>query len=173
MSRWGKIALVCAGYLLALVAGSVASCMYNARMAAMPYDTSGGMYAAGDLMSGLGAFLVVAIVPTVLALWFLRHNRKLWQAIAIASLAFAGAGLLAVLMPLAAHDSYRSPALTMFGWLGLVQLLGVPLWTLAFAAFAFFAPTPQSRRLLVTAIGIELVIGACAAYHWFAPSPVF
>ena len=96
MSRWAKVALVCAGYLLALVAGGVASYMYNARVSALPYDTSGGMYAAGEFMSGLSAFFMVALMPTLLMLWFLRRNWKLWQAIALASFGFASVGLLAV-----------------------------------------------------------------------------
>ena len=62
MSRWMKVALVCAGYLLAVVAGCVASYLYDARVSALPYDTSGGMYAGGQLLSGLAAFLVVALI---------------------------------------------------------------------------------------------------------------
>ena len=50
MSRWTKVALVCAGYLLAMVAGVIASRIYNARVSALPYDTSGGMYACGELL---------------------------------------------------------------------------------------------------------------------------
>ena len=170
MSRWAKAGLVCVGYVLAIVAAGVSSHLYNARVSALPYDTSGGMYAAGEFMSALGAFLVVALVPTLLALWFLRGNGGLWQAIALASLGFAGAGLLAVLMPLLIHDTPTNPVLLLCGLLGLAQLLGMPLWTAAFGLFAFLAPTRPARRLLVTAIGLELVIGVCAAFHWFVPS---
>lgn len=171
MSRWAKIALVGAGYLLAFVAGGVASYLYNARVSQLPYDTSGGMYAGGELLSALSAFLVVALVPTLLSLWFQRRNGRLWQSIAIASLGFAGAGLLAVLMPLVIHETPRDPITMVLSLLGLAQLLGVPLWTLAFVLFAFLAPTRPARHLLVAAIGIELVIGICAVIHWFVPSP--
>ena len=171
MSRWAKAALVCAGYLLALVAGGVASYMYNARVSALPYDTSGGMYAAGEFMSGLSAFFMVALMPTLLMLWFLRRNWKLWQAIALASFGFASVGLLAVLMPLVIHQSFSNPLIAVFSLLGLAQLLGVPLWTAAFMLFAFLAPTRPARRLLAAAIGIELLIGVCAAIHWFVPRP--
>jgi len=169
MSRWTKVAIVCAGYVLAIVAGSVASHLHDARLNAMPYDTSGGMYAAGVFMAGVAAFLVVALVPTLLALWFLRGSTRLWQAIAFASVGFAGAGLVAVLVFLMSRDTSRSPVLMIVNLFGLAQLLGVPLWTIAFALFAAFAPTRHARRLLVTAIGIELVIGVFAAIHWLVP----
>src|SRR4029077_12318218 len=106
LSRWTKIAIVCGGYLLALVAAGVAGHLYNVRVSALPYDTSGGMYAAGESMSALGAFLVGALVSTLRALWFLRGNRTLWQVVALGSLGFAGAGLLAVLMPLAVREPF-------------------------------------------------------------------
>ena len=57
--------------------------------------------------------------------------------------------------------------------MGLAQLLGVPLWSAAFALFAWLAPTPETRRKLIIAVGIELVIAVCAAVHWFVPnSPI-
>jgi hypothetical protein len=145
--------------------------LYNVRVSALPYDTSGGMYAAGEAMSGLSAFLVVALAPTLLMLWFVRGNRKLWQAIAIVSLAFAGVGLLAVLMTLVIHGTPSHPVLMLLSLFGLAQLLGVPLWTVAFVLFALLAPTRPARRLLFVAIGLEVVIGVCAVIHWFVPQP--
>ena len=169
MSRWAKAGLVSAGYLLAIIAAGVAGSLYNARVSALPYDTSGGMYAGGELLTEFGVFLAVALVPTVLWLWFLRGNARLWQAGAIVSLAFASVGLVAVLLPLAAPDTSRHPVLMLFSLLGLAQPLGVPLWTLGFVLFAILAPTRSARRLLIAAIGIELVIGVCAVFHWLRP----
>jgi hypothetical protein len=170
MGRGAKVGVVCAGYLLAFIAGGVAGHLYNARVSALPYDTSGGMYAAGESMSALGAFLVVALAPTSLALWFLRGNGKFWQAVALVSLGFAGAGLLAVLMPLVFHGASNNPVVLGIELFSLAHLLGMPLWTVAFVLFALLAPTRPARRLLVAAIGVELVVGLCAAIHWFVPS---
>ena len=171
MSRAAKVGLVCAGYALALVAGGVAGQMYNAEVSKLPYDTSGGMYAGGEMMTQLAAFLVVALVPTVLALWFLRGNRRLWQAIAMSSLGFAAVGLLAVLLSLVVREPFGNPVLMLLSLLGLAQLLGVPFWTAAFVLFAFVAPRGPARRMLVVAVGLELVIGVCAAIHWFLVRP--
>src|SRR6267378_3935245 len=100
MSRWAKFGIVMAGYGAAIVAGWLASWQYNARVAGLPYDTSGGMYAAGEAMYSTAAFLVVALVPTLLLLWFLRHHEGFWNTMSVASLAFAAVGLLAVFSPL-------------------------------------------------------------------------
>lgn len=173
MSRWAKVGIVSAGWLLAIVAGGVAGYLYNVRVSAYPYDTSGGMYAFGESMAALGAFLVVGLVPALLMLWWLRGHQRIWQAIALVSLGFACVGLLAVLLPLVTRNAPGGPWMVLFSLLGLAQLLGVPLWTVAFTLFAWLAPNRPARRLLVTAIGVELVIGVCAAIHWFVPSPPF
>jgi hypothetical protein len=108
-------------------------------------------------------------VPTLLALWFLRSHERFWNLVAVASLVFAVAGLLAVLTPLVTRSTGHF-ALALIGLLALAQLLGMPLWSVAFAVFAFLAPTREARRKLLFAVGIELVIGACALVHWFVPA---
>jgi hypothetical protein len=168
MTRAAKIAVVLAGYAAAIGAAAIAAWAYDKRVASLPYDTSGGMYAGGQMMCSVAAFLCVALVPTLLALWFLRGHEGFWNVVAVASLAFAAVGLLAVLMPLVS-TSTRNVALALLGLFGLVQLLGVPLWLLAFGLFAWLAPTRQSRHKLLSAVAIELVIGVCALVHWLAP----
>jgi hypothetical protein len=166
-----KAGVVCAGYAAAIAASITAAWLYDVRIAAMPYDTSGGMYAGGQMLTSLAVFLVVALVPTLLALWFLRRNERFWSAVAVASCAFAGAGLLAVLSPLVFHTTTTHVALLLVEFVRLSQLLGMPLWTVAFVLLAFLAPSRAARRTLVTAAAIELVIGACALVHWFVPTP--
>ena len=74
MSRRARVMLVIGGYLVAIAAGYVAAVLYDARVSKLPYDTSGGMYAGGQMLSSLAAFCAVALAPTFLALWFLRHR---------------------------------------------------------------------------------------------------
>lgn len=170
MSRGARVGIVCAGYVVAFIAGGVAGHLYNVRVSALPYDTSGGMYAAGELMSSLCAFLVIALAPTLLALWFLRGNQKFWYAVALASIGFAGAGLFAVLSPLVMQERQNNLLGVGIELLSLAHLFGMPLWTVAFVLFAFLAPTRPTRRLMLAAIGVELVVGLCAMFHWFVPS---
>jgi hypothetical protein len=171
MGRLAKAGIVIAGYVAAIVAGVVAARLYDAWAAAQPYDTSGGMYAGGEMLQSLAAFLLVSLVPTALGLWFLRRNTRFWNAVAVASLAFAGVGLMAVLLPLVYRGAPKHIAIMLLDLLGLSQLLGVPLWFVAFVLFAFLAPTREARRKLVLAVGIEAVIGVCALVHWFSPGP--
>ncbi len=171
MGRAAQVGIVVVGYGAAVGAAALAAHLYNLRVAALPYDTSGGMYAGGEMMSSLGAFLAVALVPTLLALWFLRRHERFWNGVAIASLAFAAAGLLAVLMPLVIRSPGGSTAPVLVGLLALAQLLGVPLWSAAFVLFAALAPTRETRRKLLVAVGLELVIAVCALVHWFVPRP--
>jgi hypothetical protein len=168
-----KIVLVIGGYIAALGAAVAAGWLYDLRVSKLPYDTSGGMYAGGQLLQSLGAFLVVAIVPTVLGLSFVRRHTGLWNGLAIASVAFAAVGLIAVLSPLVTRTRTGSVPVLLFDLLALSQLLGVPFWAVAFALFALFAPTKEARGKLVVALGLELVIAVCAAIHWFVPHPPF
>lgn len=173
MSRSAKIGIVAAVYGAAVAAALVAGMLYDARMAAQPYDTSGGMYAAGEALTAAAVFLAVAAVPTLLAVWFLRSHPRAWQALGVGAVIFAAVGLIAVLEPALLHVPDRSIVQLVLSLLWLSQLLGVPLWVLAFAAFALLAPTPASRRLMLGALAIELVIGVCAIVHWFVPrSPI-
>ncbi len=173
MDPKAKVGIVVAGYAAALGAGGVAGHLYNVRMAAQPYDTSGGMYAAGEMMAELAAFLPVALVSTLLALWFLRDHRGVWNAVALASLAFALAGLAGVLMPRVWRGGPNTIATALLALLGLAQLLGVPIWIVAFVLFAFIAPAGLARRTMVAAVAVELANAACAAVHWLVPSPPF
>jgi hypothetical protein len=171
MRTRAKVGIVTGGYVAAIGAAMLAGRAYDVQMSKMPYDTSGGMYGAGEAMSSLGAFLVVALVPTFLALWFLRRHEGFWRSAAVGAVLFAAAGLVAVLTPLVARPESPRGAMIFVDLLGLAQLLGVPLWFGAFGVCSALAPTRASKRLLVAAVGLEAVIGVCALIHWFVPRP--
>ncbi len=169
MGRPARVATVAGGYALAFAASWAAAWSYDARMARMPYDTSGGMYAAGESLTALAVFCVGALPPTVLALWFLRRNARFWLAVAGGALAFAIVGLAGSALFLSAHAAPRDWVGMALELVGLAQFLGVPLWAGAFALFAALAPTRPARRLLVLAVILEVAIGVGAAIHWFLP----
>jgi hypothetical protein len=171
LTRRARVALVAGGYALALVAGAAAGWLYDVWAAAQPYDTSGGMYAGGQLLTALGAFGIAALPPTLLLLWFLRASPIAWLVIASGSLGFAVVGLAAVLAQAALRGRADTVPAMLIDLLGLAQLLGVPLFTAAFALFALLAPTRSARQLLVAAVGVELLVAVCAAVHWFLLVP--
>jgi hypothetical protein len=173
MGHWKKASLVISGYMAAVLAAVVAGWLYDARVSALPYDTSGGMYAGGQMLTALAAFFTVALLPTGFLLWSLRRNERFWNTVGILSLWFAVVGLVAVLLPAVTHGRVDNVALMLLSLIGLAQLLGVPLWAFALGLFAYLAPTKDTRMQLVTALGIEVVIGVCAVVHWTMPRPPF
>jgi hypothetical protein len=173
MTRAAQIGTVIGGYAAAFVAAVAAAGAYDAAVSLLPYDTSGGMYAGGELVTALGTFCVVALVPTLAMLWFLRSHHGWWKAMALAVLAFAAVGLVAVLRPLANRVPPTSVASTALELTTLAQLLGAPLWTVAFASFALLAPTRGTRRMLLAAVTLELLIGVCALVHLGTLRPPF
>jgi hypothetical protein len=166
-----KVGVVIAGYAAAILAAVVAGWLYNRAAAAQPYDTSGGMYAAGEAMASLGAFFLVALVPTLLALWFLRAHQGFWNCVAFGALAFASVGLVAVVRPLLFPTTGPHFGPMIMELVRLSQLLGVPLWAGGFAVCAVLAPSRASRLTLVAATVIEAVIALCAVVHWFVLRP--
>src|SRR6266545_6604457 len=137
MNRFTKLALVLGGYALALAASTVSVVLYDRRFSPADNQAMGGMIAGGEMMLGGAVFCLVSIVPTGLALWFLRGSRRFWSAFSVVGLAFAIAGLAAVLLTLAERGAMaRVPVLVLVGFLGIVQMLGAPLWIGSFLVFA-------------------------------------
>jgi len=170
MNRWAKLGIVLAGYVLAMAASVVAVLIYDTRFTPQDNQTMGGMIAGGEMIYGSAVFLLVSLVPTGLALWFLRQSRVFWTLFAALVLAFAVGGLGAVLAPVAAPGGPTSIPL-LVGLFGIVQMLGSPLWIGSFALFATLAPERGLRRCMLAAVGIELVIAVCGVLHFFSPMP--
>jgi hypothetical protein len=165
-----KTLIVLGGYVAAVCAAVIAAWVYDAHVRSLPYDTSGGMYAGGQLMASVAAFLVVALAPTLMGLWFLRRHTKFWNGVAVASVGFAAVGLVAVLVSATWRGAPKSIPLTMVELLGLTHLLGAPFWFAAFVLFALAAPTAEIRGRLSVAVAIEAVVGVFAFVHWFVPT---
>jgi hypothetical protein len=171
MTTRTKIVIVLGGYSSAVVLSLLTGLAYNASLATKPYDTSGGMYAGGEALQSAGVFLLAALVPTLLGLWWVRRNERVWNVVSVAAVVFAALGMVTVLRPLFMRGEYRSLWWLFAEPLWLAQLLGVPLWAVAFGLFAAMAPTPRAKRLMLVALGLELGVAVFAAIHWFVPRP--
>jgi hypothetical protein len=122
-------------------------------------------------MLGCGVFLLIALAPTALALWFLRAHRPTWAALSIAALAFSILGLAAVSSFVTERGTTgRETFLLLAGLFGIVQMLGSPLWAASFALFAWLAPERTLRRRLVLATALEVVIGGLGFLHFLGPT---
>lgn len=166
MNRWMKLGMVLVGYALAFTASVAAVAIYDRRFSAADNQSMGGMIAGGELMYGSGVFLLIALFPTLAALWFVRKSRLAWSWFTGLGLAFATLGLAAVLCTLAIREPPRAPLLMLAGVIGVAQMLGSPIWIGGFALFAWLAPAHDLRRRMLIAAAIELAVGACAIQHF-------
>lgn len=156
MSKLSKLGIVLAGYAAAAIAAFVI-CSVVDRLNRSP-DSSGGMQAFGVMLGCLGLFGLLALIPTALALYYLRAFQKFWNIFPLLALAVAAAGLVAALM---LSRTFSAPwAALIFGFLGLLKVLAAPLFGLAFLICTFLAPTQRSRRALLAAAVIEFAVGA-------------
>jgi hypothetical protein len=165
MSRLYKLLVILAGYAAALLVSFAA--FYVWRKINPSPDASGGMQAFGDSLGFLGLFGLLALIPTALALFFLRPFEKFWTAFSIACLALAATGPVAALM-MSRTPSSSSAAL--IGLFGLLKVLGAPLFGLAFLLCTAIAPTRRSRWVLLTATMIEFAVGGYAFFFLFMKS---
>ncbi len=172
MNRWIKLGIVLAGYGLAFVTSLFMTALYDRQFSPEDNQTMGGMIAGGEMMYSSAVFLLLSLVPTALALWFLRSSRRFWSAFSSAGLIFAIVGLAAVLAaPATIGLTDRVPLLLFVGLLSIVQMLGSPLWILSFALFAALAPAHDLRRRMLAALVIEFAIAAYGLIHFLLPQP--
>jgi hypothetical protein len=168
LSNWKKLALVLAGYAAAFLLTSAATWVVIRLRTAPP--ASDGMQAFGDMLLYLGLLAVSSVLPTLLALYFLRPFQEFWTVFSIAAIVLAALGLVAESLMGANHSS---PWAAFFvGFLGLLIILGAPLLGLGFLAFAWLAPEGRSRLRLIAAASIEFAVCAYAIFcltvlrHW-------
>ncbi|HVM59556.1 MAG TPA: hypothetical protein VMV72_01715 [Verrucomicrobiae bacterium] len=161
-----KLALVLAGYITAFL---LTCAVFYVRSFFMPDDASqasAGMQAFGDLMLFLGMFGTLSLVPTGLALFFLRKSRGFWILLSILSLIFAATGPVAAL-----SVQYNS---AIIGFLGIPRILGAPLFCLAFLISAIITPSRGPRWTLLVSAFLEAATSGYAFLclvvlgHWLA-----
>jgi len=167
MTRLTKLGIVLGGYALAILASIVAVAVYDRRFTPADNQTMGGMIAGGEMILGAGVFALVSIAPTGFALWSLRQDRTAWSVFSIASLAFSGLGLAAVVASISTPGPAPSTLLSMVAdLLALAQMLGSPVWVAGCGLFALLAPARDLRWRLLAAMGLEIVVGVSAFVHF-------
>ena len=169
MNRLSKIGVVLGGYAGAVLVTWGLFYVY-VLMRKDAGSGSGGMQAFGDLLLFVGVFCFLALIPTALALYFLRPFKKFWSAFSIASLAVAATGPVFAVLIGRVHQSHS--AAVVIGFFGLLKVLGSPLLSLGFVICAVIAPRGHSRWRLAGAAAIEFTVCAYAFFcllvvgHW-------
>ena len=150
-----KIGVVLAGYVLALLVACVTVYIRVLLTQGDMAQASAGMCAFGDVLCFAAVFGMLSLVPTGLALCFLRSFKSLWTALSVAALALALLGPVAatMLQPYQADSMIAAHV-----WLG--QVLGAPLLALGFLVGAVLGPTPRARWMMFAAALIEGLVSA-------------
>lgn len=149
----------------------VADAAVNARFLqqSAQAQASPGMYAWGDLILFLEVFGLGAIVPTALALYFLRPVGTFWTALSIGALAFAMTGLLAALMVALGYRETTQSFLAILAAIGALREMMSPAAAVMFVLATLTAPTRRARLVLLVAAVIEGALGLYSFFQWFAP----
>ncbi len=159
MNRMTKVAVVLIGYALSVVAAVIAGYAYEAAVNKPGVDTSGGMYAFGSAMYVFTALGVAALVPTGLALWFIRKSEPAWRVLSHLGLAFAITGpVCGALFLWAGNLKGHHPELGLFALAALFRLVGSPLLAIVFAVAALMAAGKRAKTLLWIAAGVEAAV---------------
>jgi hypothetical protein len=151
MTALQKTGLVAGGYLgvFLLAAAAVAA---RVMTSGPESEAESGMRAFGDAIFFAWVFGLCALVPTGLALYFLRPYRPFWDFLAGGALVLAltAAGAAALYL-LGRHDAS-------FGlWLhfAILRLIAAPVWICAYAVSALISPFPKARAVLLAAAALE------------------
>ena len=166
-----KWAVVIAGYIAAFV---IANAAVNARdLQSSPQDqASSGMYAWADMILFLEVFGLAAILPTALALFFLRPIQGFWIVFSLGAIAFAATGLAAALIVALTSRMDHEPTqylVQLLAALGVMREMMSPAAAVTFVLATFTAPTRRFRLALLATTLIEGSVGLYSFYRWFAP----
>ena len=108
-----------------------------------------------NLFLFLGMFGTLSLVPTGMALYFLRKSLKFWTVFSVLSPAFAVTGLVSAALV--------QPSWGAMEFVKIPRILGAPVFCLAFLISAALAP---SRRLRAPSVVPNPVPGRPAGGGW-------
>ncbi|HVZ80425.1 MAG TPA: hypothetical protein VHE12_06420 [bacterium] len=159
-----KIAIVLLGYLAALGFGFLANELHE-WLAPDWANQSSGMYAEGGAILFFEVTGVACVVPTLLALFFLRKVPWFWNTYSWAMLALALSGPLLEAVGIGLNRPVNGPAPVMsttaslFFLLVLVRIFSVLFLAPADLLSALLSADPKCRRRLLIAFALECALG--------------
>ncbi len=169
MTSHAKVGIVAAGYVAAFFLASAVVAIRVANTSGPDAQAESGMYAAGDAMLFGAVFGIVALVPTGVALVFLRPYRRFWAVFSAVGLAVAVSGLAAVAL-FAIGRHVPAPRLLPHG-------RGSPCsgsWSRRFSrctclVCTLLAPYRFPRLAFLAAATMEVAVSAYGGFVWFVP----
>jgi hypothetical protein len=164
-----KIGVVVGGYMAAILLAAVTVAIHIACTSGQDAQASSGMYAFGDLLLFLAVFGVAALVPTGVALFFLRPYRAFWYVLSGLGVSIALTSIgAAVLYEFGRHAAVPSP-LASWAALSVLRILVAPLLALVFVACSTLSAYRIPRLTFLAATVMESVVTVYMAIVWFGP----
>ena len=164
-----KLGMVLGGYALAILFAFCVVVIYISQTSGPERDASAGMYAFGDALLFIAVFGVVSIVPTGLALAFLRQSSTFWVVCCIVALLVACTSLVTVGLNVLEPMVALSPGLSTWAMLAFPRIFVSPFLAALFGLAALITPATRFRRYLLGAAGMEGIASVYGFFHWFAP----
>ena len=164
-----KLGFIAAGYVAAVLIAAAAVGIRVALTSSAVAQASSGMYAFGDALLFVVVFGVLALLPTGVALFFLRPYRRVWTALAICGLGVAVTGLAAVVLFAIGRHAVEPAPLATWAALSVLRILAAPLLALASFVCAVLAPHRFARWALLAMSAMEATVSAYGGLIWFVP----
>jgi hypothetical protein len=169
MRARGKVALVVTGYVVAVLVAAGVVAVYVALTDSPDRQASSGMYAFGDAALWVAVVGTVGLLPTGLALFFLRPVRPFWTLLAAVGLGVAATGAAALILYIVGRAATPPSALSAAAALTPLRMLPAPLFAVAFLVGGLISPYQAPRWTLWAAAGVEIVVSAYIGIVWFLP----
>jgi hypothetical protein len=157
-----RVVLSLSGYALAWSAGVIAVWLKNLGIDPAVITASSGMFAFGDTFLFLIVAGVVAIVPSILLLGFIKPENKFWWILSSACLIVATTGMAAGLL-LSLQSLLPGPPTQLHG-LAILRSLSAPVLFLLYAPGVTLTRGRDRKRLAV-ALLFEMVAACGFVVH--------
>ena len=165
-----RAGIVAGGYAAAVLLAFGVVSVYISNTGGPDRDLYSGMYAFGDSLLFIAVFGVASIVPTGLALVFLRQSRAFWIVLSVVALVVASTGLAAVAaIVFEQHQLALGAGLDAWTPLAVLRIFVSPFLAVAFGLAALVAPEIRLRWWLFGAASAEGLSTIYGFFHWFAP----
>lgn len=163
MRTRGKIGLVAAGYVGAVLVACAAVALYIAFTNSPARDASSGMYAFGDSLVFLAVFGLASVPATSAAFFFLRPHSWFWRILSILALAVAATAVAAAILYAAGRNRPAGPGLAWADY-SILRLIVAPL--LAGAAFLAGILAPDRRFRIAMFVACVIEVAAFVSFVW-------
>jgi hypothetical protein len=164
-----KVGLVSAGYVGAFLVASMVVAIRVANTSGPEAQASSGMYAFGDSVLFIAVFGVLALLPTGVALHWLRSFRGFWVVLSILGLCVAITGVVAAALFTLGRNAVAPSTLATGAAFSVLRILLAPVLVPVFLSAAFFTPYRAPRIALGVATVVELAVLAFSGVVWFVP----